>query len=152
MLRLQKGRQWRGTYDLHFNHHTKLKDLYHSKKTNCGICRVLFEELVKSGAELYDVKEDDPRTIEVRSSLFIPPSREDHLYCLKFKLRYEQLQCERNFVLKEIGKLLSLFTIPHLQAKQIPLNHHLSRRQYPRGRLLMKYSSAPFGGWLDANA
>jgi hypothetical protein len=118
MLRRQEGRQWRGTYDLHFNHHTMLKDLYRSRKMNCGICRVLFEELEsKLDSRLGDVKKSDPRTIGVKASLFIPTPREDHLYCLQFKIRYEQIQCQRTFVLRETGKSLGLLQIPGLQTE-----------------------------------
>jgi hypothetical protein len=45
MLRGQDGILWKGTYDLNFNHHTRMKDLRHSADIRCGICRVLFEAL-----------------------------------------------------------------------------------------------------------
>lgn len=52
MLRGQVGRQWRGTYDLHFNHHDSLDTLEASHRMGCGICRVLYEELpVTAGVE-----------------------------------------------------------------------------------------------------
>jgi hypothetical protein len=95
-----------------------LKDLYGSKKMNCGICRVLFEELEsKLNSKLGDVKKSDARTIDVKASLFIPTPREDHLYCLKFKLRYEKIQCQRSFVLRETGKRLDLLQAHGLQTE-----------------------------------
>lgn len=45
MLRGQDGRVWKGTYDLHFNHHSSWGSLRRSADMNCGICRVLHEEL-----------------------------------------------------------------------------------------------------------
>lgn len=45
MLRGQDGRVWKGTYDLHFNHHSGWDSLRRSADMNCGICRVLHEEL-----------------------------------------------------------------------------------------------------------
>lgn len=52
MLRGQDGRIWKGTYDLNFKHHTRMKNLRRSADMHCGICRVLFVELqAKSGVE-----------------------------------------------------------------------------------------------------
>lgn len=48
MLRGQVGRQWRGTYDLHFDHHNSIETLKTSYGMGCGICRVLYEELMAS--------------------------------------------------------------------------------------------------------
>lgn len=48
MLRGQVGRQWRGTYDLHFDHHDSIETLKTSHGMGCGICRVLYEELLAS--------------------------------------------------------------------------------------------------------
>lgn len=48
MLRGQVGRQWRGTYDLHFDHHASIETLKTSHGMGCGICRVLYEELLAS--------------------------------------------------------------------------------------------------------
>jgi hypothetical protein len=45
MLRGQDGRVWKGTYDLHFKHHPDPKSLLRSAGMNCGVCRVLHEEL-----------------------------------------------------------------------------------------------------------
>lgn len=45
MLRGQDGRVWKGTYDLHFTHHPDRTSLHRSAEMNCGICRVLHEEL-----------------------------------------------------------------------------------------------------------
>jgi len=113
---MQNGKQWRGTYDLHFDHHKLLRDLFCSKEMNCGICRVLFEELEnKHGSRLDDVEMDDTRTINIRAFLFIPNPREDPLYCLTFKFCYGQIQCQRAFVLRETCKLLNIFKIRSLR-------------------------------------
>jgi hypothetical protein len=45
MLRWQKGRQWRGTFDLHFQHHSNRRELQKSADMGCSICEVLWEEL-----------------------------------------------------------------------------------------------------------
>lgn len=45
MLRGQEGRRWKGTYDLHFEHHRNAESLMQSVAMDCNICRVLCEEL-----------------------------------------------------------------------------------------------------------
>lgn len=47
MLRGQIGRQWKGSYDLHFSHHESVKGLKASHDMGCGVCRVLFDKLVQ---------------------------------------------------------------------------------------------------------
>jgi len=46
MLRGQVGRQWRGSYDVHFNHST-LKNLENSKLMGCPICRIIWDEVTE---------------------------------------------------------------------------------------------------------
>jgi hypothetical protein len=46
MLRGQIGRQWRGTYDVHFNHST-LKGLENSWLMGCCICRIIWDEITE---------------------------------------------------------------------------------------------------------
>ena len=47
MLRGQTGRQWRGTFDLHFNHHSTLYSLEGSARMGCCICRIIWDELTE---------------------------------------------------------------------------------------------------------
>ena len=61
MLRGQDGRVWKGTYDLHFKHHPDWNSLRRSAGMNCGICRVLHEELqsrvdATAGSSTIDIK------------------------------------------------------------------------------------------------
>lgn len=44
VLRGHKGKIWKGTYDLHFNHHNDLQDLRNSAALICGICWILKDE------------------------------------------------------------------------------------------------------------
>lgn len=44
MLRGHDSRQWKGTYNLNFDHHNSLESLEKSSALKCGICRVLDEE------------------------------------------------------------------------------------------------------------
>jgi len=46
MLRGQVGRQWRGSYDVHFNHST-LKNLENSQLMGCHICRIIWDEITE---------------------------------------------------------------------------------------------------------
>jgi hypothetical protein len=147
MLRRQDGKQWRGTYDLHFNHHQLLRDLFSSMKMNCGICRVLFEELEhKIGFKLGDVEKGDERTVNIRAFLFIPTPRENHLYCLNFKFRYDTIQCQRAFVLRETGKSLSPFGICGLRTGKILSIRPLSGRQPRTKPLPTRCCNVPFSG------
>jgi hypothetical protein len=45
MLRGHQGSQWRGTFDLHFDHHTNRRRLKASAGMSCCICRSLLTEL-----------------------------------------------------------------------------------------------------------
>jgi hypothetical protein len=101
MLRRQEGRIWKGTYDLHFNHHANAKALRRSKEMNCGICRVLFDEL---RSKMDSAENFDDLPIIVTASLSIPDPRVDQLYRLDFKLQSNQIRCQRTFVLKEASK------------------------------------------------
>jgi len=46
MLRGHQGSQWRGTFDLHFDHHTNRRRLKASAGMSCCICRSLLTELM----------------------------------------------------------------------------------------------------------
>jgi hypothetical protein len=48
MLRGQNGRQWQGTYDLHFSHHSTVYSLERSAAMGCCICRVIWDELTEN--------------------------------------------------------------------------------------------------------
>lgn len=102
MLRSQEGRIWKGTYDLHFNHHMSGKNLCHSAKMNCGICRVLLEEL---RSHIGPEKNCDELPITITASLFVPNPKMDQVYCLNLRLRYDQIRCQRTFVLKETSEI-----------------------------------------------
>ena len=47
MLRGQSGRQWRGTFDLHFEHQPNWQSLQLSAEMGCYICRGIWHELLK---------------------------------------------------------------------------------------------------------
>lgn len=102
MLRGQEGRIWKGTYDLHFNHHTNGKDLRRSAKMNCGICRVLFEELLPKLDPAIPI---DQKELSVTASLsLLSHPRLQHLYRLDFKLRCGRVRSQRTFILKRTSK------------------------------------------------
>lgn len=102
MLRGQGGRIWKGTFDLHFNHHDNGKDLIDSARMHCGICRVLYEEL-QSKFDDTIVIEDQPLSIAASLSVIDHP-RVQHLYRLDFKLRCGRIRGRRTFVLKRTGE------------------------------------------------
>jgi hypothetical protein len=52
MLRGHQGRQWRGTYDIHFTHHASAEDLAKSADVGCCICRVLLEQRTNAGLDI----------------------------------------------------------------------------------------------------
>jgi hypothetical protein len=64
MLRGQTGRQWRGTFDIHFNHHSTLYSLERSAAMSCCICRIIWDELTEKyqGAKLAKVLQKNLRT------------------------------------------------------------------------------------------
>lgn len=130
MLRGQVGRQWRGTYDLHFDHHDSIETLKASHGMGCGICQVLYEELL-AGAEsnlCLDYKIDKEQTpdesgyneteadLSAHSTALlgvIHDIKDDDVFRLDFKLDWilgEQTSriMRRTFALKEIGMRLEL--------------------------------------------
>lgn len=64
MLRGQTGRQWRGTYDIHFSHHPTLYSLERSATMSCCICRIIWDELTENyqGTRLVKVLQKNLRT------------------------------------------------------------------------------------------
>ncbi|KAF2766267.1 HET-domain-containing protein [Teratosphaeria nubilosa] len=59
MLRGQQGRQWRGTFDLHFDHHKHARSLETSAEMGCCICRVLWEEHQNAGLDVTQEADQD---------------------------------------------------------------------------------------------
>src|SRR3954454_6590311 len=55
MLRGQYGRQWKGTYDLYFIHHTERLHLKQSADASCCICRLIWQEVQRLQEE--EIKE-----------------------------------------------------------------------------------------------
>lgn len=127
MLRGQVGRQWRGTYDLHFDHHDSIETLKTSYSMGCGICRVLYEELMASakkdvvldndeGKPPDQVDNDENRTdLSAESTALlgvIHDIEDDDVFRLDFKLEWalgEQTAniVKRTFVLKQTGMRVS---------------------------------------------
>ena len=102
MLRGQEGRIWKGTYDLHFTHHSAGKELRRSALINCGICRVLFEELQTKVD--HTLVFDDLELLVTASLSVLDHPRVQHLYRLDFKLRCNRIRSQRTFVLKRTGQ------------------------------------------------
>jgi hypothetical protein len=127
MLRGQVGRQWRGTYDLHFEHHDSIEALRISHGMGCGICRVLYEELMAAAGKVFepeyqtDHKEQAPEELEgdegevgpsAQSTALlgvVPDIEDDDVFRLDFKLEWaiggqSPSVVKRTFVLKQTGK------------------------------------------------
>jgi hypothetical protein len=47
MLHRHEGRQWRGMFDLQFDHHADERSLKDSVDKHCGICRNIWRELLR---------------------------------------------------------------------------------------------------------
>jgi hypothetical protein len=47
VLRGHVGSQWRGTFDLHFDHHANRKELQNSASMSCCICRSLWTQVLQ---------------------------------------------------------------------------------------------------------
>jgi hypothetical protein len=59
VLRGHQGSQWRGTFDLHFDHHANRRELQKSASMSCCICRSIWFQLSQleqkwSGAGVWD--------------------------------------------------------------------------------------------------
>ena len=105
MLRSQEGRIWKGTYDLYFTHHTQEEDLQRSAKMNCGICRVLSEELKQKRLKTDPALEIDKEELSVTASLAVLDHPRVHdLYRLDFKLRCGRTRYQRTFILKRTSE------------------------------------------------
>lgn len=128
MLRGQEGRVWKGTYDLHFSHHMSMLALRRSAEIHCGICRVLLTELQSHVPE----GRLDEIPLDITASLFVPNPKVEHVYRLDFKMRSEQIRCQRTFMLKETsGKLLYVNTMFVANA----ITRRLHRPTFPYSRV-----------------
>lgn len=79
VLRGHQGAQWRGTYDLHFDHHVDRVALEKSASMRCCICRSILSELSR-------IEHRDPETENRFTSASLSEIWDD-LYRLDFKLR-----------------------------------------------------------------
>lgn len=126
MLRGQIGRQWKGTYDLHFDHHDSITALKTSYDTGCSICRALFEQVIASvrkdlGIDLGNDERHAPEKLAIdwagtilsanstASLAIIDEIEDDDVFRLDFKLEWvvkgkPPSAAKRTFILKQIGK------------------------------------------------
>ncbi|KAI9774261.1 MAG: hypothetical protein M1840_004155 [Geoglossum simile] len=89
MLRGQDKRQWRGTFDLHFDHHTHRWELERSAEIGCCICRSIQYELRKfdhTGGPSPDEYRDPTRQGSFISAFLSEVHEKQGLYRLDFKL------------------------------------------------------------------
>ncbi|PSN69911.1 HET-domain-containing protein [Corynespora cassiicola Philippines] len=126
MLRGQEGRIWKGTYDLHFTHHSAGKELRRSALINCGICRVLFEELQTKVD--HTLVFDDLELLVTASLSVLDHPRVQHLYRLDFKLRCNRIRSQRTFVLKRTASGDPPFRTPISHSTSSDEVYQLSRR------------------------
>jgi hypothetical protein len=96
MFRAQAGRQWKGTYDLQFKHHESIKSLRNAFDGNCGICRVLYEDL-KAEAEIMGKDLTDGQ--DLKSTAYISVLEED-AFRADFKLSHVGIRAQHTFILK----------------------------------------------------
>jgi len=100
MLRGQDRRQWKGTYDLHFEHHSDFDSLEKSAGMECSICRVLWEEGGFDSS--HPVHINSTASLKVIHGL--GRGDDDELYRLDLNLEYGNTRRKRTFVLGHIGK------------------------------------------------
>ncbi|KAG8161063.1 hypothetical protein KVR01_009327 [Diaporthe batatas] len=133
MLRGQIGRQWRGTYDLHFDHHVSINTLKASHSMGCGICRVLYEELMTGAKKQFGSEhemhkdqapnklDDDQAQIQLTQSIallgVIHDIEDEDVFRLDFKLEWvfgdhDPNTVKRTFVLKQTGEKIAPFRTP----------------------------------------
>src|SRR3954468_14322154 len=134
MLRGHQGSQWRGTFDLHFDHHSNRRELKNSADMSCCICRSLYSELEriegkdgKSPVSVWDnvssylrrwiwgeqqLKELDLKARKCFISAYLSEEYglgQQGIYRLDFKLR----DSERigTFALQSVGNVFTNFTV-----------------------------------------
>jgi len=110
MLRGQGGRQWKGTYDLNYNHHDSVQKLEDSVIHKCAICRAISDELrSKLGSEQPSAAKELAITACISE---ISSAGKYRLWRLDFKIRYDRdLKCQRVFIPKEISELCMVFIL-----------------------------------------
>ena len=85
MLRGQDGRQWRGTFDLYFDHHVNLYEIGRSEDMGCCICRSLSYALNQMEIQ-HECRDPNHRERFVSAFLSEVQGKRD-IYRLDFKLR-----------------------------------------------------------------
>jgi hypothetical protein len=108
MLRGQDGRQWRGTFDLYFDHHTFRWELERSAEMGCTICRTIRYNVKK--LELMDGSlPPEYQGLKNRGRFVCAFLSEIHegqgVYRLDFKL-WDQRRLG-TFLLKQTSKIIS---------------------------------------------
>ena len=126
VLRGHQGSQWRGTFDLHFDHQKNRAELEKSAAISCCMCRSIANELIainknddslltKTGNEDYDSVESDGGDRASRTNFTGAYLSELHelarfqqpkLYRLDFKL--EDTARVGTFLLEQVGKYISI--------------------------------------------
>jgi len=97
MLRGGTGRQWTGTYDLTFKHHSRTETLRRSKQAGCSICTALANELRQD----IDLLEDEDISVTASLSKVKTLELKHAIYRLDFVL---QKKHTRTFVLMQTCK------------------------------------------------
>lgn len=125
MLRGHEGRVWKGTYDLHFNHHDALESLKKSADLVCGICRLLYEtwnnpdrtmllhQQVGESQRGHDESTsqtgaETPYPFSTASLSVVRDVDEHDLFKLDFQLKHGKKTRKRTFVLKQSGQSICL--------------------------------------------
>jgi hypothetical protein len=67
MLHRHEGRQWRGMFDLQFDHHADERSLKDSVDKHCGICRNIWRELLRLKPEDRSSSPGDRGEVEAQS-------------------------------------------------------------------------------------
>lgn len=93
MLHWHKGRQWRGMFDLQFDHHADEQSLKDSVYKHCGICQNISRELLRLKPEDRSSSPGVRGEVEAQSpfiSAYLSQPfgvRQEGVYRLDFKLR-----------------------------------------------------------------
>lgn len=118
MLRGQDRRQWKGTYDLHFDHHPSLASLRNSAKKGCGICRVLWKQILpqKNMEDSFHEEADEKAESEPVSTASLAvvhnlQDDSDEIYRLDFKVKHGDIRKKWTFVLRQIGSFTSIMRL-----------------------------------------
>lgn len=113
MLRGQERRQWKGTFDIHFEHQTNVLSLEDSADMNCGICRVLLEELDLDPSVLKNLRRQSEQATAtvppvslacLRVVTSLDGQKKDEPYRLDFDLQFEEIKKRHTFLLNHVGE------------------------------------------------